>query len=652
MGFFAGRIGTKTVLSLNSVAGGDINQHNVPNANTIFHSDMPHLFVKQKFLVNLASDGEGYFIGTLPTELRTLLANRANVIIPVMVAKNAGGTEFFHQMTGINKCATYSWVVGGGGISIAGTYGGSVHFDLNVEWGYYRAASGVATSDRIATDGTGGYHMMCVESGEDYVPADAYEYATCSVPTITTGARVRPPARNYLPRAASPIYTNISADEKNNLINPDYMNPMGPSSSTYDTVFVRAGGSRNMTTWKSISTTNLANTKQQDIAFFSSDPLGIDSDSLIGVHRRASLERAIKNGQINGQVEATFAGMTPVRMEFLVLNVSFNNTGGYTAQNLFTGAEIKISETDFTIKGINLRSTSYEMLAAVSTGVPSISTSYFASNCQVAAATTLADGGAFRFYGTTAAGASGSWAATGVDGSVGTGTQWNIGLYKFPANSSVIIDSRTPKVSLNNVDVWSPSIRPLQLFTANKANNVMIGDNEYLRAIATGGTLMLNSVGAGLPAAGTTTILLSIEWMSNDLCSSMGDVSMGYIFNDMVGGTISIPGYHSSVPPGKRLTKFDYDSGDGVSHQIVVLNPNVYVPILVENAYSFSGAGSTGGGKPKSRFQYYIRKNGSTGNVEFWACSRATGITVNGKPAPVAPYVQFPRLRLNVQRLT
>ncbi len=46
MGFFAGKYSDgKTVLSLNTESGGDINRHYSPNANSIFHSDMPFVLV-------------------------------------------------------------------------------------------------------------------------------------------------------------------------------------------------------------------------------------------------------------------------------------------------------------------------------------------------------------------------------------------------------------------------------------------------------------------------------------------------------------------------------------------------------------------------------------------------------------------------------
>lgn len=645
MSFFAGRIGTKTVLSLNKASGGDVNVHNTPNGNTIFHSDMPHLFVKTRYKVNLGSGGDGYYIGTLPTELITLLANRANVILPILVCRDSSGTEFYHQMVGMSRASSYLWhdldLVG-----VSCLYGGSLSFDLNLEWGYYKASSGVSVADRIGVAGTGGYTIFNVEAGEDYDPAYAFDIASGATITGVWAQYPykRTPNRNWLPRGSNPYTGNIRDMEKNFLINPDYMYPLGPSSSTYDTVFVRAGGARNLTGIKNTYAGTTASSVR-NIDYYANSIPDLYATVPMSKFVRAGIERHVRNGLISGFTEATYSGMTPVRMEYLVLNVTFSNTGGYTAQNLFTGGEIKISRSDFTIKGVNLRSTSYEMLSAVSTGTPSISNTYFCSNTQASSATSLPDGGAFRLYGTSSSGGGGSWAASNVETSIGSTTQWNIGLYKFPTNSSIEINSSGPKVAINGTDIWSPSVRPLQLFTSDKASNITIGDNEWLYEIATGGTKMISSVSMGLPASGTTVVLMSIEWMGNDLCSPNGDPSMSYLWS--LNSSI-----YSPAGVSKRLTKFDYDKGDGVSHQILVLNPNVYVPIYTENSFSYSGASSSSGGKPKSRFQYYIRKNGSTGNLEFWGTSRATPLTVGGVSTGKPPYIQFPKLRLNIQRLT
>lgn len=631
MSMYIGKQGDKTIFSINSVAGGDVNIHNVPNANSIFHSDMPHLFVKQRYKVNLSAADNGYYKGDLPGALSNLLANKANVVIPVVVF-TSGGVEYYHQMTGIGKCQTYNWVESYAGIGYSFLFGGSVAFDLNLEWGYYQNTGG-SISDSLGNYSTGGYTIYNVEAGDDFVAGAAAAGAQGLCIARTDNPSGRNPSRNFTP-LSNPPYSNLLAYEKEDLCNPDYMYPMGPSAAVYNRVFVRPEGARNMTARGNYGTSNWSFTKITGV----SNPGTWTSD--VNEYRRASLERHRANGLINGVTAASYA-VVPVRMEFLVLNVTWSNTGGYTAQNLFTGADIKISNADFTIKGENLRSTEYEMLAAVSTGTPSLSNTYFSSNVEASSPTALADGGGFRLYGTRSNGTAASWAASNVADSVGSSTPWNIGIYKFPANSSVQIDARTSTISLNGVNVWSPSAKPLQLFSGNKANNVIIGDNDYMRPIATGGTLQLGSANLGLTAGDTSVVLLSLEWMSNELCGPAGDPSIQAL---VTSGQTTYAGI------GRRLTKMDYDRGDAVSHQILVLRPNIYVPILVTNAFSYAGSSA---GRPKSRFQYYVRKNGSTGVLEFWACSRATKITLPwGFVVPNDPYIQFPKLRINAQRLT
>ena len=630
---YIGKQSTKTIFSINKQAGGDPSIHNTPNANTIFHSDMPHLFIKKRYKVNVAAADNGYYSGTLPSELSTILNDRASVVLPIFVY-TIGGVEHYHQMVGIGKCQTYNWIQTYGGIGISELFGGSVHFDLNLEWGYYQNV-GRSVSDSLGEYSTGGYSIYNVEAGDDFVVGAASEGAQGACLARTDTPSGRNPSRNWTP-LTNPIYTNILAYEKQDLCNPDYMYPMGPSANVYDRVFVRPQGARNMTTRGNYATSNWTMSKVTPVTnrgTWTSD---------VNETRRASLERHRTNGLINAFTAASY-DIIPVRFEFLVLNLSWTNTGGYTAQSLFTGSEIKISRSDFVIKGQNLRSTEYEMLSAVSLGTPSVSNTYFASNVETTSATSLPDAGSFRLWGAKADGTMASIAATGTTDAAGSSTPWNIGIYKFPTNSSIKIDSTTSTISMDNKDIWSPSVRPLQLFTANKASNVTIGDNDYMRAIATNGTLMVGSANLGLTASDTSVVIMSIEWMSNELCGPSGDPSIQYLLR------LGKPTNLSSAGIARRLTKMNYDRGDAVSHQILVLRPNVYIPILVTNAFSYASSSS---GAPRNRFQYYIRKNGTSGVLEFWACSRAVKLTTPIGTVQQDPYIQFPLFRLNVQRLT
>lgn len=641
MSFFAGRIGTKTVLSLNKASGGDVNIHNTPNTNSIFHSDMPHLFVKKRYVTNLSHAGNGYYHGAMPSDLPTVLANRANVVVPVLVVKGTDNVEYYHQMTGIQKSGSYRW--NSDMVGISAQFTGALHFDLNLEWGYYQNAAGINMWERLGNNGTGGQICYWGEWGEDFL-ADLYFMMKMGFnPTNESTKRKRGSNINWTPRSNPSL--PVEMYENVNLINPDYMYPLGPSSSTYSHVWVRKSGSRlangffNLTqAWMNGRGTNC---KLRDIDFDDNMP-GSYSSGWGNEYITGSVERLKANGTMPSFLEYTF-DVTPVRIEHLLLNVTFNNTGGYTAQNLFTGSEIIIGRDKFVIKGHDLRNTQYEMLSTASTGVPTISNTYFFSNCVVGSATALPDGGSFRLYGTNKSGGVRAWNASRSADGVGNSTPWNIGLYKFPASSSIAINSSNNTVSINGVTIWGPTVRPLQLFTANKANNVTIGDNTQMIAIATGGTRLLNTVNVGLTSE-PSTVLISIEWMGNNLCDFNGDPSLQWIGVNAAGGAST-----DAAGIGKRLTKMDYDKGDGVCHQIMVLPLNQFVPVLADNVFSYAGASNPADGKPKSRFQYYLRRI-SSGAVEFWGTSRATVVTGAGKSA--TPYIQFPKLRLNIQRLT
>ncbi|HCH9411546.1 TPA: hypothetical protein NNV62_003797 [Salmonella enterica] len=637
MSFFAGKYTDgKTVLSLNRASGGDINVHYSPNTNSIFHSDMPHMFVKRRFQVGLGNAGNGYFTGALPSDLSYLLANRANVILPVLVVRdNADGTEYYHQMTGIQRNSTYRWRNLYENISIWGQYTGSIQFDLNLEWGYWK--QGGAVWDQIGNYGTGGHTIFDHEGGEDYVADAYYDLAGGWIMYQWRDPQDWYMYTNWIPRAQSRPIMNY--EDSQNLVNPDYMHPLGPSSSVYDAVYVRAGGARCATGMGDPNAYgNTAYTKVRNLDFPYQIPMANSSSAYL----TAGAERHVANARMSGFSEVYYP-FTPVRMEYLWLNVTFDNYWGYSAENLFTGNDIKIAKDSFIIKGVDLRNTNYEMLAAVSTGTPSISNTYFSSNVFAWSSTEMDDGGAFRFFGANAWGGLKGFTGSNTGSTVGNSTPWNIGLYRLPQNSNIEINSPQNKIAINGVDIWSPNVRPLHLFTQNKANNIILGDNGRLYPMAYGETRLINTVDVGLGGSPEpSTILLSIEWMGNSLCDTDGDVNMQRIGNNAAGGAGSGP----YVGAARRLTKYDYDAGDGVSHQIVVLHTNTFVPILTTNTISYAGGAA---GAPRNKFQYYIRKNASN-ILEFWVTSRA--LPMSGLPVSYTPWVQYHKLRLNIQRLT
>ena len=151
-----------------------------------------------------------------------------------------------------------------------------------------------------------------------------------------------------------------------------------------------------------------------------------------------------------------------VQVSQLRINMSY--TGGSFQQQAInnSGGEIKISNTDFTIGGLNLRSTSYKLLTQYTQNNPQYLTNY--------------QGGALY-----------AW------DSQESYLNYGFNSYSFPQNSSVMIDQRTPSISLNGVDIWSPSNTPLRFleqYTINvPQSNRQVSDSvQYITTLGTGGS--------------------------------------------------------------------------------------------------------------------------------------------------------------------
>lgn len=627
MSFFAGRIGTKTVLSLNSATGGLPADHTNPNTNSIFHSDMPHVYITEKFTIALANSG-GYYTGTMPANLQSYLNAGNRVVIPILVF-NYNGVQYRKQMTGRHEAVGYNITVGGTaelGRIISNT-SGHTYPDLMLEWGTFSRTT-AAIEDDIALRGTGGVNCRFLMGVDEDEPSSSVKHNWASGMAAygpnNASDWVRTTQRFWNPITNSAGYANIRAQEKQNVIDPNWIAPLGPKGGGHNSVFVRADGGR-IYNYSQVWMSDAGG----DARFRLTRPVGYNDDYGLAeiTHLRGGYQAFLSKGYYPSGTSITYA-ITPVSMEFQVLNLTWTATGGYTATNTFTGADIRISNNTFTIKGQNLLANRFEFLTSVGTGAPgNNANNFFATNNQTAAMNTYPDGGSLGLPGISTAGAS----VMAVPSAGGTSSSsipnWKVGTFQFPASGAVLIDSRTNTITIAGKVIWSPSVRPLMLFAANKASNVIIGQNNNLIQLANGANSLLSSVNLGLPAAGNTVVIMSMEYMGVDLHVS-GDKQY------MAGAGLRYEG------AAKRLNRADYEVGDAFQHQIIVLPPNVYVPIFTRRTISFY-AGNSSGGYPRSNIVYYMRKNGTTGNLEFYVYSFST-----------VGWVNAPKFRINVQRLT
>lgn len=633
MSFFAGRIGSKTVLSLNSASGtgNTVTSHNVPDTNSIFHSDMPHVYIEERLTVNLSNGGVGYYIGQMPANLQTYLNAGNRVIIPVLVY-NYNGTLYRRQMTGRHEGTGYNYELGGLTNPVFTTnMQGHTHPDLMLEWGTFSRTSAPIETD-ISQRGTGGMMVRYgYGSGYDDILSVVAGNWCCGHSSIMYARNDSSGIKRSSERFWNPItnnvgYAGVKPAERQNILDPNWIAPLGPKGRGHTHVFVRADGSRifgftHVTVAGDLSDSRFRVTTPVNYT----ENLGDDNGYCSQV--RGGFQDYIARGLFTTSSAITYP-ITPTAMEFLVLNLTWSQTGGYNATSIFTGAEIRISNNTFIIKDRNLMATQFEFLTAVSTGAPgNNANNFFATNNYSAAMNTYPDGGSLGLPGINSAGGTVMVPPSSGGSSSSSIPNWKVGTYKFPTSGAVMIDSRNNTISVAGKVIWSPSVCPLMLFASNKASNVIIGQNNNLIQVAEGGTASLGAVNIGLPAAGNSVIIMSMEYMSVGLhCPG------GPWFE--IGASAAI--YYNGT--ALRLSRLDYDAGDSFQHQILVLPPNVYVPIHARRNYSFHGGSP---GYPRGNIVYFVRKNGSNGNLEFYVYSLSK-----------VGWINVPKYRINVQRLT
>lgn len=628
MSVFAGKYSDgKTVFSINAQGGGDINTHYSPNTNSIFHSDMPHLYVEERHRVNLWDGGDGYMIGEMPAQLQQHMNSGNRVIIPIMVF-HYGGVEYRRQMTGRHEGVGYSWYMGDVSefYEVTASRQAGTFPDQMVEWGTFRKGGGRA-SDEIATQGTGGIMTRFTNgAGEDEIQSALlakYANGDSAIMPANLPPGAGKPANRYWNPWASP-YGNMHEYEYYNVVDPNWAAPLGPKNQGHTYVFCRNQGGR-IFGWSKIYMGNVGG------RFKYSQPYNVKQDYVTGTalcnQTRGDYQAYIDHGIFNSSSMLQY-DVYVAAMEFLVLNLNFDRVGGYSARNIFTGNDILIARDNLTIKGINLRATQFEFLTSISQGAPgNYANNFFATNNQTPAMNSFPDGGSLGMPGIAANGANVMVTPSG-GASSGSIPSWKVGTYKIPANSSVEFNGNSNYLALNGQQIWGPSVRPLMMFPGNAVSNQIIGNNDWLQNVGNGGSIHMSTMWVGLNAGDTSTIIMSMEFLgvglhvSGDRAFELGDpASMHY------------------EGMAQRLNRLEYDVGDSIQHQIMVLQPWQFVPIMSRRNISYS----PGGGQqvPRSNIVYFLRKNGDNGGLEFWAYSfSAVG------------WINTPKFRVNVQRLT
>ena len=649
MGFFAGKLGSKSVFSLDTRRGGSPNDHANPNGDTIFHSDMPFLFVEKRYRVNVRPEGDrGYFVGEMPAELANILSNdQDQVIIPVYVFIH-DGREMRKQLMGRQENVGYNifqadWVQS---LAVTGSQHGSTFPDMQIEWGTWRRGGLNNLEAEIARQGTGGSMARISFGGDDYAPETnfycAYGAAAAGPNNIPGWNRVT--QRNWNPYNGwnAGGYKNIGriTMEMHNLLNPNWIGPLGPLGQGHNWVFIRPGGSR-VHGWSKVGLGDTWNDWRFTHTYPDFYRPNYDYAQYLCQQMRGDFSHFGDSFQWDGGewgpllpmgFEYTYP-IWPVAIEFLKLNLrTRGRQGGYVVTNPFQGNEIKISKNEFIIRNYDLRQTDMEMLIAISGGANDRlgwANSWFSTNNLLNGMGDIGDGGSLNLCGTRASDGVTETLVPNQGGS-GAGYPGNVkmGFYKFPRNSSVEIDSRNNAIKLNGQDIWSGTHRPLHLWNGWQKNDVIIGHNYELIQCNEGQEIMLGEYDLGLNAGNhTNIIIMSMEYMAAGLHIT-GDKQF------MKGAGLRWEG------AGRRLSDDGYNRGDAFHHMFITLPSDVYVPIHARRTWSYFDANNTGEGKPRANLVYYLRKRGDNGRVQFWVRSWSK-----------VGWINVPKYRVNLQKV-
>lgn len=642
MGFFAGKLGNKSVFSLDTNRGGAAWDHENPRDSNIFHSDMPFVFVEKRYRVNVSAEGSGYYVGEMPAELANILSNdQDQVIIPVMVFV-AYGKECRRQLMGRQENVGYNVTVtdmANPGVEVFGSQWGSTFPDMQIEWGTWRRGGLNNLDAEIARQGTGGMMSRWSFGGNDYDPAGnfycAYGAAAAGPNNIADVQRVT--QRNWNPYNGwnAGGYTNIGQRfkmEMHNLVNPNWIGPLGPLGQGHNWVFIRPGGARMLGYKNTFVGNNLG-----DWRFSESEPdyymPYYDFGQFVCNQLRGDFQHYIDSGLLPFGNHYTYP-ILPTAIEFLKLNLrTQGRLGGYIVTNPFQGNEIEISRNRFTIKNVDLRNTDMEMLIAVSGDANNsvgYSNNWFSTNTMMGGMGDIGDGGSLNLCGTRATdGVTETFVPN--EGGSGAGYPGNVkvGTYKFPKNSSVEISSVTNSIKLNGQDIWSATHRPLQIRNGARWNDIIIGQNYELVQCNEGQELLLWEGNVGLtPGDAANILIMSMEYMALGLHIT-GDKQL------MIGGGLRYEG------AGRRVSDDGYNRGDAFHHMFITLPGDVFVPIHARRTWSFFDASNAGEGKPRANIVYYMRKRKDNGFLQFWVRSWSK-----------VGWINVPKYRVNIQRVT
>ena len=400
MGQYIGKSGSNNILHLTKGTRQVDNQS--PGIDSIFHSSLPHIFIVEEVsATNSGVYGTVYDVFQFPDNIISQWENE--------------GYVYFIKVTYANG---RSRLLGGA----SAIQDGSMYRDRTIpqyfrgELNYFQHSS-VDTYQQVMWLGQGSSNLDQLAASRS---SSSYQYGTRALMYQT-----------------DPIPICINAFQS--LGTDNFQINYGSMQKKY----IAVGRSRYWPRYSyDIPTSNhmtyLRNESGQKAAMLS--PFSYSTAPMVS---RSSNDRIVQVSQV--RVNLKYAGG-------VLTAVPINSSGG----------EIKISNSSFTIGGLDLRNTPYSMITQYTGSNPQYFTNYQG----------------IQQY---------NWDPQE------SRLNYGFNSYKFPQNSSWQLDQRTPTISANGVDLWSPNNIPLRLmeqYTVNvpKANRQVSDSPTLLTTINTGGS--------------------------------------------------------------------------------------------------------------------------------------------------------------------
>lgn len=679
MSFFAGRIGGKTVVSLNAANGGDINVHLNPNTNTIFHSDMPYVIITEEYSAGLVNVGDNYFVCDMPPVVANYVTNSSQILIP-MLTVNYNGVEYNTILSGgsmsLGNCTSGGTQLEVGTVMSYTNVGAQLRniwgFSNDIIWdtGYYTKYSNLS---EVLSIGLGTGRSIDIMSGSLYYAA-TYDTGTGIPPIpdvdqaylyLASGALYngRIPATDIDGRlgwADQDVFYNnkIGAVTRTIDMNAHFQTPTGRGIG-HPKFYVRRGIAALVNAWRvryeQGATTGETLIQRTQNRFYQQS--GDRSDEVwlrTSIHSNTNvlISPDTSGSFLRVDYKANLYDMvTPVRMTWYVTNVNYNETTGtYSASNPFVASnDILLSPSNFTIKGINLGTVPWSFLTQLSSGALYNGNGrvVMGANASRDSAKNGSSSGALPIPYMSGA----SEAMIGGD----TGDGWlvhKLALYKFNRNNQWRVDTRNNSIGNAEGDVWSPGVNPLKIFAGN--NSVVGVGGNVLNANV--GEVLLATVNLGMNTNirdGSVICTVQLQDTSVFTCGGYGSFVV----------SSPKPGNPESLGLSASTSRMRTSGGVGsVHHHIFCTLPAFrYVPVYIirTSGYNYANTSvfppiwfNTGNGQMGNRvlecsFIIYLR-NAGNGNVDIYC-----GTGRNGDSAAMGNFsFILPNLRISVQRLT